>query len=199
MGYQCIIVLANEMDIDGNLNNDSLSRVNRAVESYFLNPSSYLITCGWDYRKDTSLCIGNVMRDYCIKLGVPPDKIIIELNSRDTVGDAFFSKQNILIGRGWKNLLVVTSDYHVKRTLIVFKFIYGSGYNIDVVGSDSLKNDNDFSEIKSLESFKKTFRNIKEGNDLSMYERLSDKHPFYNGDVYPKINLTIKINVINET
>ena len=63
------------------------------------------------------------MRDYCIKLGVPPDKIIIELNSRDTVGDAFFSKQNILIGRGWKNLLVVTSDYHVKRTLIVFKTI----------------------------------------------------------------------------
>ena len=192
MGYDCIIVLANEMDIDGNLNHDSLSRVNQSVKSYFVNPSSYLITCGWNYRKDTNLCIGNVMRDNAIKSGIPPDKIITELNSRDTVGDAFFTKQNVLIGRGWKNLLVVTSDYHVKRTSIVFKFIYGSGYNIDVIGSDSQKDDNTFSEIKSLKSFKKTFRNLKSGDDYKIYERMLDKHPFYNGDVYPRINLTLK-------
>ena len=192
MEYDCIIVLANEMDADGNLNHDSLSRLNQSVKSYFLNPSSYLITCGWNYRKDTSLCIGNVMMDYAIKLGIPPDKIITELNSRDTVGDAFFTKQNVLIARGWKNLLVVTSDYHVKRTSIVFKFIYGSGYNIDVIGSDSQKDNNIFSEMKSLKSFKKTFRDLNSGDDYKIYERMLEKHPFYNGDVYPRIYITLK-------
>ncbi|MDC1048682.1 YdcF family protein [Flavobacteriaceae bacterium] len=192
MGYDCIIVLANEMDIDGNLNHDSLSRLNQAVKTYFSNSSSYLITCGWNYRKDSSLYIGNVMRDYAIRLGVPPDKIITELNPRDTVGDAFFTKQNILFGKGWKKLLVVTSDYHVNRTSIVFRFIYGSGYNIDVIGSESQKNDYTFSEMKSLESFKKTFKNLKSGDNFKIYERMLNKHPFYNGDVYPKINLTLR-------
>ena len=192
MGYDCIIVLANEMDTYGNLNHDSLSRLNQSVKSYFLNPSSHLITCGWNYRKDTSLCIGNVMRDYAINLGIPSDKIITELNSRDTVGDAFFTKQNALIARGWKNLLVVTSDYHVKRTSIVFKFIYGSGYTIDVIGSDSQKDNNIFSETKSLKSFKKTFRGLNSGDDCKIYERMLEKHPFYNGDVYPRIHITLK-------
>ena len=30
------------------------------------------------------------MKNYAVKLGVPSDKIITEINSRDTVGDAFF-------------------------------------------------------------------------------------------------------------
>lgn len=192
MEHDCIIVLANEMDKDGKLNPDSLSRINQSVKSYFLNPSSYLITCGWNYRNDTSLCIGNVMKDYAIKLGIPENKIITELNSRDTVGDAFFTKQNIVIGRNWKNLLVVTSEYHVKRTSLIFKFIYGPNYGIKVIGSHSEKDNNISSEMKSLEAFNKTFRNIKSGDDSNIYKRMSNKHPFYNGDVYPKIELTSK-------
>lgn len=191
MGYDCIIVLANEMDADGNLNYDSISRVNQSVKSYFLNPSTYLITCGWNYRNDTSLCIGNVMRDYAIKLGIPSNKILTELNSRDTVGDAFFTKQNVVIARNWKNLLVVTSDYHVKRTSIIFNFIYGSNYKIDVIGAQSRKSDALSSEIKSLASFRKTFQDLKSGDDSKISKRISENHPFYNGDVYPKIHMTL--------
>lgn len=191
MGYDCIIVLANEMDADGNLNYDSISRVNQSVKSYFLNPSTHLITCGWNYRNDTSLCIGNVMRDYAIKLGIPSNKILTELNSRDTVGDAFFTKQNVVIARNWKNLLVVTSDYHVKRTSIIFNFIYGSNYKIDVIGAQSRKSDALSSEIKSLASFRKTFQDLKSGDDSKISKRISENHPFYNGDVYPKIHMTL--------
>ena len=124
MLFDCIIVLANEMDKNGKLNLESISRIRLACDLYFKNPFVTLITCGWNYRNDSNLCIGNVMKEYAINLGVPEDKIISEVNSRDTVGDAFFTKINIVKLTNWKNILVVTSDYHVKRSSIIFNFIF---------------------------------------------------------------------------
>ncbi len=133
------------------------------------------------------------MKKYAVKLGVPSEKIIAEINSRDTVGDAFFTKLNILKNKSWKNILVVTSDYHVARTSTIFKFIYGAEYSIKVIGScgfDSLEKQ--LSEKTSLEAFKLTFQNIREGDRTKIYERLSTLHPFYNGVVYSKININFK-------
>lgn len=197
MGYNCIIVLANEMDKEGNLNIESLSRIELARDSYSNNPSATLITCGWNYRKDSRLFIGDVMKDYAIKLGIPSEKIITELNPRDTVGDAFFTKHNILVNREWKNILVVTSDYHVGRTSRIFKFIYGNEYAIKVIGSSGFDNpEKQLSEKKSLEAFEQTFKKIREGDDIRIYEKLSTLHPFYNGGVYPKINMCFKNKII---
>jgi len=199
MKFDCIIVLANEMDKVGNLNLESVSRIKLACDSYFNNPSTTLITCGWNYRKDSKLFIGDVMKNYAVKLGVPSEKIITEINSRDTVGDAFFTKLNILKNKEWKNILVTTSDYHVDRTSTIFKFIYGTEYAIKVIGSsgfDSLERQ--ISEKKSLEAFKLTFQNIIEGDEIKIYERLSTLHPFYNGVVYSKINSNFKIKMENK-
>jgi len=195
MEFDCIIVLANEMDKEGNLNLESESRIKLASDTYFNNPSATLITCGWNYRKDSKLFIGDVMKNYAVKLGVPFNKILTEINSRDTVGDAFFTKLNFLNSNKWGNILVITSDYHVFRTSKIFKFIYGSQYEINVIGSygfDSLEKQ--ISEKISLTAFERTFENIKEGDELKIYERLSTQHPFYNGDVYPKININFQQN-----
>jgi len=190
MKFDCIIVLANEMDKEGNLNLESTARIKLACDSYFNKRSTTLITCGWNYRKDSNLFIGDVLKNYAVNLGVPSEKIITELNSRDTVGDAFFTKSNILKNNGWKNLLIVTSDYHVFRTSSIFKFIFGIQYEIKVIGAagfDSIEKQK--SEKRSIAAFERTFENIKSGDDQEIYERLSTQHPFYNGEIYPKINL----------
>lgn len=195
MEFDCIIVLANEMDKEGNLNLDSVARIKLACDSFFNNPSATIITCGWNYRKDSKLFIGDVMKNYAVKLGVPFKKIITENNSRDTVGDAFFTKLIILKNNKWKNLLIITSDYHVIRTSRIFKFIYGSQYEINVIGSygfDSLEKQ--ILEKISLKAFERTFENVKEGDEIKIYERLSTQHPFYNGEVYPKINIDFQQN-----
>tara|TARA_B100001250_G_C19536372_1_gene672720 strand:+ start:201 stop:737 length:537 start_codon:yes stop_codon:yes gene_type:complete len=176
------------MDKEGNLNLESISRLELACKSYFNDPSTTLITCGWDYRNDSKLFIGKVMKDYAIKLGVPSEKVIAEINSRDTVGDAFFTKKNILNNKNWKNILVTTSDYHVKRASIIFKFIYGVEYNIKVIGAFGFDSINkQMSEKKSFEAFKQTFQNSEEGNQDLIYKRLSTFHPYYNGEIYSKI------------
>jgi len=186
--FDCIIVLANEMSSTGDLNNESFDRLRLACSKFFERESDKLITCGWDYRKDSNLFIGRVLKENAITLGVPSSVIIEELQSRDTVGDAYFTLTNYVYPKKWKSVLVVTSDYHVPRTKKIFNFVYGKSYQIEVIGSDTTyKNDKQFSETQSLAAFEQTFLNIESGNIDSIYQTLKTKHPFYNGEIYSKI------------
>ncbi len=188
--YDAIIALANLMDKDGNLNNESQSRMDKAIDFFKAGVAKYIITIGWDYRDDSDLPVAYAMRDYAVKKrGISSESILCDINSRDTVGDAIFSKRNIMLPKSWNNLLVVTSDYHVNRTKEIFSFIYGNSYNITVEGAVSRTFDNvEKSEAKSLQAFNNTFSGILAGDDIKIFERLNNNHPFYNGDIYPKFN-----------
>lgn len=190
MSYSAIIVLGNLMSQEGELNIESSSRMNLAIKAFHENQAPYIVTCGWAYRTDSPITIADAMRNYAIKIGkISPESIITEINSRDTVGDAIFTKKNIVIKRGWKNILVVTSDYHVSRTQIIFNYIYGNPYSIEVKGATTDIADEQLKiENTSLMAFYDTFEGIEAGDDVLIYERLYEKHPFYNGVVYPKIS-----------
>lgn len=188
MEFDCIIVLANEMDRLGKLNEESLNRLNYGAQQFFKKRSNTIISCGWDYRKDSDLVIAEVFRDYFLSSGIPKKHLITEINSRDTVGDAFFSKINIVKKRNWKKILVVTSHYHVKRTKMIFDFIYGSNYLIKVESSDEISSNNLLQkESKSINVFKSTFKGVLSGNDSKIFKKIRESHPFYNGDIYSKI------------
>ena len=95
MFFNAIIVLANEMDSSGILNNESKSRAIKAVEMFKYTSSRYILACGWNYRVDTDIKIADAFKKYMNKeLGVSNDNILVEANSRDTVGDAYFTKVN---------------------------------------------------------------------------------------------------------
>lgn len=189
MDYSAIIVLGHLMSKEGELNNESSSRMNLAIEAFHENQAPYIVTCGWAYRTDSPVTIADAMRNYAIKMGnINPGSIITEMNSRDTVGDAIFTKKNVALKRRWNNILVVTSDYHVSRTQIIFNYIYGDHYNIDVKGATtSTANEQLKNESSSLIAFYDTFEDIEAGDDALIHQRLYEKHPFYNGVVYPKI------------
>jgi uncharacterized SAM-binding protein YcdF (DUF218 family) len=76
---------------------------------------------------------------YLIAAGVPPDRILAETHSWDTVGNAFFSRVVHLEPQGLRNLLVITSDFHLPRTELAFNWVYGlkpeqAQYEIHFVG-----------------------------------------------------------------
>ena len=85
-------------------------------------------------------------------------------------------------------MLIVTSDYHVIRTHKIFSYIYGEQYIVKVIGVKTTKK-KELSELedKSLNVFYKTLNGIKTGDDVLIYKRLCTDHPYYNGDLYPKI------------
>lgn len=183
-----IIVLANLMDAQGNLNGESRARLELAVKLLRENESSGLITTGWDYRADSSIKIADAFKKTAVEeFGVDENRIVADTNSRDTVGDAVFTKKNVVEGADVKNVTVISTAYHIERVKEVFGFVFGPDYEITYLASEG---DGDekvaISEQASLAAFRRTFDGIRPGDTAAIFERLLSDHPFYNGKSDPR-------------
>ena len=189
MKNSIIIVLGNWMEKSGQLNKESCSRLDLAIDMFLKNKHSFIITSGWAYRDDCNIAIADAMKSYIVNNShISHELVLTEINPRDTVGDAVFTKINIVKKKSLNNLLIVTSDYHVLRVHKIFSYIYGDQYTVKVIGSKTT-NKKEFSELedKSLNQFYKTFNGVKSGDDVLIYKRLLSDHPYYNGDIYPNV------------
>lgn len=190
--YDAIIVLSNLMDGESNLNLESKNRANLAFEIWNQqNCIPKLITMGWAYRNDTNVPISKSMANYLVnKLNVPKEQILSDVLSRDTVGDAFFSRYNFEKFFLKKKIIIITSDYHEKRAHSIFKFIYGENYKIhfSVIETD-LKKSKQKDETDSLYQFSNTFNGIKSGDMNKIQNILLQNHPLYNGTINPQMTI----------
>lgn len=187
--YDAVVVLANLMDADGTLNDETRARVDLGIEAMKTARAPLLVMCGWAYRDDSDICIADAMRRYAIEYAnLDASRIIAETTSRDTVGDAVFTRRNLATTFGGPRILVSTSRYHAARTLEIFAFVYGPTFHIDVVGAGAPPSAEQLtSEARSLDAFRTTFSGVAAGDADAIFERLRERHPFYNGDVYPRV------------
>lgn len=56
--------------------------------------------------------------------GIPASMIFKESSSYDTVGNAYFSAVIHTFPRKWKNVAVITSDFHMARSKAIFETVY---------------------------------------------------------------------------
>lgn len=61
-----------------------------------------------------------IVKRFLVDLGVPSERVIIEDKARDTIENAKYSKE-ICEKDGYKNPILVTSAYHMKRAVLSFK------------------------------------------------------------------------------
>ena len=194
-----IIVLGHLMDKNGLINDETSRRVARAAQiSEEIMPRA-IILCGWAYRSDSNITIADAMKNR-LKLIQPNSHtpILTQSLSRDTVGDAFFSR--VLLADICKakqpDIIVVTSEYHVERTRCIFDFIFhGYAKSIDVQGC-KLNSENLArlaSELDSTAAFRKTFLGVNRGDMDSIHRAMTADHPYYNGCAHPMIRSTESI------
>jgi DUF218 domain len=62
---------------------------------------------------------------YLIEAGIPKKSVLTETCSYDTIGNAFFSRVIHVEPARLRRLLVITSDFHLPRSRLVFEWIYG--------------------------------------------------------------------------
>lgn len=55
---------------------------------------------------------------------IETDKILLDSWSMDTIGNAFFALNNHVIPRGLTNIVVVTSEFHMMRSRLIFDHIF---------------------------------------------------------------------------
>jgi hypothetical protein len=76
---------------------------------------------------------------YLLDAGVDSNRIVTEISSYDTIGNAFFTRVQHTDVRGWRRLLIVTSEFHMPRTEAIFRWIFSllpeAGYELTFAAS----------------------------------------------------------------
>jgi len=121
----CIVVFGGGVGESGNAGQGYEERVQYAVRLYEEDFAKNIIfSSGYSYAfKET-----DVMKALAVSLGVPEKAILVESEAANTYQNVLFTKK-IIDQKGWKNILLVSSPYHMRRVQFVFKNI-DSGINI---------------------------------------------------------------------
>ena len=188
-----LIILSHLKNANGELDDETLARIELGIELFRSKEFDFIVTSGWDYQDDSDLKIGEVVADNLRKRYlIDKSKILVDVCSRDTVGDAFFLRKNVVRPYDIRSITVVTSSYHVRRADEVFKKFFSPSVSVITVGAkfvlDNLE-ERLANEENSYRAFLATFDNVDFSNDTAVLDVLSIRHPFYNGEVYKKINV----------
>ena len=188
-----LIILSHLKDANGELDDETLARIELGVELFRSKEFDFIVTSGWDYQDDSDLKIGEVVADNLReRYSIDKSKILVDVCSRDTVGDAFFLRKNVVRPYDIGSITVVTSSYHVRKADEVFKKFFSPSVSVITVGANfALDNLEErlANEENSYRAFLSTFDNVDFSNDTAVLDVLSIRHPFYNGEVYKKINV----------
>ena len=55
---------------------------------------------------------------------IPPSDIYVETTSFDTIGNAYFARTGFTEFNGWRRLLVITNEFHMSRSQIIFDWMF---------------------------------------------------------------------------
>lgn len=134
-----IVVLGGGVEPDGSLPALARNRVNRAVEVYRGGIAPRIILsgrCGLT-SPEPPVTEAAAMAEHARGLGVPDEALLLEEESRDTLGNAYFTRERFLEPNGWDSIRVVTSDFHLSRAAWVFRKILGGSYDFSFVSAPS--------------------------------------------------------------
>lgn len=106
---------------------DNNARIKKAVELYKEGWAPVILYSGAAAEGDVSNAAA--MRNISVKMGVPKDDILIEEKSVDTAQNAEYSAM-IIKEKGYRSMMLVTSPYHQRRTMELFRSELGSDFKI---------------------------------------------------------------------
>jgi len=135
-----LVVLGRSLNPDGSLSVLGAQRVQRAAALYHAGIAPAVIftgRCSLMVDEPPVVTEAAAMAAYAATLGLPAERILLEEEARDTVGNAYFVQRRILDPRGWTTIRVVTSDFHIPRTNWVFQKVMGAGYDVSYSPSNS--------------------------------------------------------------
>ena len=202
-----ICVLAGGLDKNGNVNEFVIPRLDKAIEIFNNNKDNCFILClgGGTYHKPPNLnSLNYVIHEstscshYLRDAGIPEDKIMREWSSYDTIANGFFCYTNFILPLKIENLILITSDFHMKRSQCIFDyFIDRCPHQINInyisvsnemISEDILK-ERQKRELDSYNNFKKEIVD-KKLSIKEFTEWLFTKHNAYRAIVnyYPMDN-----------
>ena len=127
--YECAIILGGGIQEDGTLPPWVLKRLNRAKELYDEDSVHHIVLCGKG-RGEPIISEARLMKHYLREKGVAPEHLDFEERSEDTWQNAYFARTMVVDTHHWERILVITSNFHLKRTEDIFSFVFGDAYDL---------------------------------------------------------------------
>lgn len=186
MAYDAIVVLGRGINQDGTLPVDPMWRVRRALELFNAGAAPTILMSGassyhFDFHPPRSEA--EAMKAWAVSLGAPPEQVLTESKSRDTLGNALYIKAKAQ-RNGWKSLVVVASDEHMDRVRYIFGKVFGPQFPIAFEESERVIDaqkyaDEVFHERNSMRVLAEWLDDIEPGDHKAIWAVLKEKHPAY--------------------
>lgn len=138
--YEAAVIFGGVLQSDGSLPLLIKQRVDRGIELYRAGEIGVLIMSGFCFVgiKKVNIFEAEAMQEYAISQGVKKKDIILEKESRDTIGNIYFSEK-IIKRNNWKRIVFITSCFHKKRVEYLLKKILNNKYEIKLIISEDCK------------------------------------------------------------
>lgn len=137
-------------------------RVPVAVEAFFSGRAEKILLCGGKIRIVSSqrMAEADNMYQKALELGVPESSIIIEKSSQNTIENILCSLlklQRSMWLNKVKSVLLVTTTYHMRRSLQIARYLFPSHINIYPCPADdtTTKRDNWMNTPEGIDRVKK--------------------------------------------
>jgi uncharacterized SAM-binding protein YcdF (DUF218 family) len=180
-----VLCLSHELNDKNDLSIDSVNRLKASSALYDSYDCEYFITTGWKYKKDLQSPLSTIMAEYAIKnFNINKTSIYEEPLAKDTVGEAYFVKRNFFQANlDINKLIVVTSDWHLKRAKEIFQFIFSEIddpklYFHEVPGDIAYQKKE--ASNSSIYAFREMTKFCKKGNLDDIYSKILQHHHLYN-------------------
>src|SRR5258708_15317976 len=128
-----IVVLGRGVRADGSLGLIARGRVDRALELFNRGVAPRIIFSGRSSLMNDdvpAVTEATAMASYAGTRGLPPSAALVEEESRDTIGNAYFVRTMWLDPNRWHAIPVRTSDFHLPRPAWLFRKVLGADYDV---------------------------------------------------------------------
>jgi hypothetical protein len=134
-------------------------RLDAAYKLFAKDAVDYIVTTGkfskrvfFDSRATGAKTEAEAGKKYLEEIcGIEPRNILYENQSIDTIGNAWFAKTICIDPYNITECIIITSDFHIERSKVIFDWVFGPGYKLDYMSTPSGLNDEQKLIRKQLE------------------------------------------------
>ena len=178
-----VVVLGGSMNSDGTSGPATISRARAGAKLAKANPTWTFILSG-DGRVDpakSDLTEAESMARIFEANGIDRSRLLLEEESRDTIGNAVLVAARYLRHLQPGTLYVVTSPFHAARSLLLFQSVLGPQWNVEVVTSSPARGDaaRRANEPGGIDWTKRFFTGISPGDLPACISKLLADRPAY--------------------
>lgn len=131
-GYREIaVVLGAGLEDDGSPTDTTLARADAAATLANERDIAFIVSGSHGYEPTPEQTEAYFMAERLAANGVPRGRIFLEDESRDTVANAALVAERYLAGIAPRPIVVVTSPFHLRRSLAIFAMVLGPAWPLE--------------------------------------------------------------------